>query len=91
MKISLHSDDAFMKCINSGLVERLLKEMDQNDVLVQLNCLQVLGDLAAVEHCLLYLEQQGFIRKIENLLKEGDNNPFFNFLLPGLYNIHLQA
>ena len=50
----------------------------------QLNVLELLKDLALVHHGIVYLEQEGIIDRLEEMLTRVDNEPLMSFLLPGI-------
>ncbi|XP_075551779.1 26S proteasome non-ATPase regulatory subunit 5 [Dermacentor variabilis] len=68
----------------SGHLERLVKEMDKNDVLVQLNALEVLTELVSCSHGLDYLERTGIISKLRQKALNIGSDPLGNFLGPGV-------
>ncbi|KAH6948629.1 hypothetical protein HPB50_025408 [Hyalomma asiaticum] len=68
----------------SGYLERLVKEMDKNDVLVQLNALEVLTELVSCNHGLDYLERTGIISKLRHKALNIGSDPLGNFLGPGV-------
>lgn len=68
----------------SGHLERLLKEMDKNDVLVQLNALEVLTELVSSSHGLDYLERTGIISKFRQKALNISSDPLGTFLGPGV-------
>ena len=53
--IAVHSAAALDFCALSGFLDDLLADLDGNDVLEQLNCVSLLGDLSAFQHGLEYL------------------------------------
>ncbi|XP_022328656.1 26S proteasome non-ATPase regulatory subunit 5-like [Crassostrea virginica] len=69
---------------HSGLLQQLLNEVHKDDILVQLNAIEMLSDLTMVDHGLVYLDQQGIVGKLENMMGELDSHPLGNLLLPGL-------
>lgn len=68
----------------SGMLQQLLNEIHKDDVLVQLNCIELLSDLAMSEHCLVFLDQQGIISKLDNMMASVESDPMAGLLLPGL-------
>ena len=53
--IAVRSAAALEFCALSGFLDDLLADLDGNDVLAQLNCVSLLGDLSAFQHGLEYL------------------------------------
>ena len=60
-----------------------MNELHKDDILLQLNCLELLSDLAITEHGLLYLDQEGIVGKLETLMQTTENDPLASFLIPG--------
>ena len=60
-----------------------MNELHRDDILLQLNCLELLSDLAVTEHGLLYLDQEGIIGKLETLMHSTEDDPLASFLIPG--------
>jgi len=82
--IAAKSADALEFCAISGFLDHLLADLDGNDVLAQLNCVALLGDLSAFQHGLTYLERIGTVAKMESLLSQTDLDPMAALLLPGI-------
>ena len=45
--------------------------------------LELLKDLASVHHGIGFLEQEGIIDRLEEMLSRVDSDPLMSFLLPG--------
>ncbi|XP_045203324.2 26S proteasome non-ATPase regulatory subunit 5-like [Mercenaria mercenaria] len=82
--ISSQSISGLHSCSESGLLQQFLNELHRDDILVQLNCLELLSDLALVEHGLTYLDQQGVLATLENMMRSSESDPLAGFLVPGL-------
>jgi len=82
--IAVRSAAALEFCALSGFLDDLLADLDGNDVLAQLNCVSLLGDLSAFQHGLEYLERIGTVAKMETLLSQTDLDPMATLLLPGI-------
>ena len=67
----------------SGLLTKLTNEIHKNDILLQLNCLELLSDLAQSDHGLTFLDQQGVVKKLEEMMTTAGSSPFGAYLLPG--------
>lgn len=80
--ISTHSPGLLRMCTESGLLSRLVADLDKDDVLVKMNCLEALHVLAKCDHGLAYLEDSGALGKIAQLLTSSDD-PFSQLVLPG--------
>ncbi|XP_033732303.1 26S proteasome non-ATPase regulatory subunit 5-like [Pecten maximus] len=68
----------------SGMLQQLLNEVHKDDILLQLNCIELLSDLAMSEHCLVFLDQQGIISKLDEMIASVESDPMAGLLLPGL-------
>lgn len=84
IEIQKDSVEAFDSCKRAGIFEKLLKELDSDDVLVQMNCFELLTKFASSsEHGLVYLEQNGVMMKLHNMLLDAESNPLMQLILPG--------
>ncbi len=124
VKISSVTAENLFVCKQSGLLTQFLKELDKDDVLLQvfdvlillghfleklslqetrrgfvhcktcanvsfqLNVLELLKDLAQVHHGIVYLEQEGIVARLEDMMNRVEEDPLMSFLLPGLYSSH---
>ncbi|XP_074655352.1 26S proteasome non-ATPase regulatory subunit 5-like [Tubulanus polymorphus] len=78
------SESAMQQCQASGVLDLLINEIYKDDLLVQLNCLDQLTDIAMTEHGLQFLIKQGIVLKLEQMLEILETDPMVSFLLPGL-------
>ncbi|KAH8033282.1 hypothetical protein HPB51_008765 [Rhipicephalus microplus] len=83
VEVARASPENLERLSENGYLERLVKEMDKNDVLVQLNALEVLTDLVSCNHGLDYLERTGIISKLRQKALNIGSDPLGNFLGPG--------
>ncbi|XP_072015580.1 26S proteasome non-ATPase regulatory subunit 5-like [Amphiura filiformis] len=81
-KIASESDTALQYVTNSGLIQDLLKDLNCDDVLIQLNAAEMLTNLAMCQHGLMYLSQQGIVGRMESMMVEAESDPLQDFLLP---------
>ena len=81
--IAVLSDDALRYCASSGLLYRITDELDQKDILLRLNCLELLVVLAIHHHGLRFLEEHGIVARLEQEMSKTEADPLSNFLLPG--------
>lgn len=82
--IQKNSVEAFQSCKRAGVFEKLLKELNSDDILVQMNCFELLTNLASSsEHGLVFLEQNGVMTKLHNMLLEAETNPLIDLVIPG--------
>lgn len=84
VSIASVSEEALNFCAMSGFLDELLKDLDENDVLAQLNCVSLLADLSSVQHGLLYLETIGTIARMESLFTRTEVDMMASLLLPGI-------
>ena len=57
--------------------------LEGNILTLQLNVLELLKDLAVTHHGLVYLEQEGVVARLEEMICSVDSNPLVGLLLPG--------
>ncbi len=67
----------------SGILQKLLNEIHKDDILVQLNCIELLTRLATCEHGLNYLHDQGIVPQLGDMLTNAESDPLMGFLIPG--------
>lgn len=65
------------------VIDRLCTDLDSNDVLLELNILEFLSDLAQTDHGWLYLENKGIFKKITEKMDNLEGNPLKTILFPG--------
>ncbi|XP_033327939.2 26S proteasome non-ATPase regulatory subunit 5 [Megalopta genalis] len=68
----------------SGFLNSLFDILEDEDILLQVNALEVLTQLALTEEGLSYLEQQDVLRKLVQKIAQANENPLSNLLIPGL-------
>lgn len=68
----------------SGFLNSLINMLDDEDVLLQLNALEILTQLAIFEEGLSYLEQQEVLSKLVQKIAQASENSLSNLLIPGL-------
>nr|KAG5705807.1 hypothetical protein BaRGS_027466 [Batillaria attramentaria] len=86
VELSIASPEALEVSHRSGILVKLVNEIHKDDILLQLNCLELLVDLAQSNHGLTYLDQQGIVKKLEEMMATADSSPFGAYLLPGVYS-----
>ncbi|XP_013402299.1 26S proteasome non-ATPase regulatory subunit 5 isoform X1 [Lingula anatina] len=84
IEISQNSPEALLMCSSNGFLQPLINDMYKDDILVQLNCIEMLSQLAMCQHGLLYLDQQGVLGKLETMMGNIESDPMMGLLLPGL-------
>lgn len=55
-----------------GLISRVIEEIGSNDVLLRLNGIHILSELALSEHGYAFLDQQGTFDRIFGLINEDE-------------------
>lgn len=66
------------------ILEKVLADIDSDDILLQLNVLKLLSDLPTGSHGLVYLENKGVFTKLLKKIGTVQENPLGNLLIPGL-------
>lgn len=84
VKIACCSPEALQKVIEMEYLQQLTSEIYKNDMLLLLNCVELLTSLALVDHGLVCLEQYGLLNKLQEMLKTYLEHYFGSFVLPGL-------
>ncbi|XP_012280324.1 26S proteasome non-ATPase regulatory subunit 5 [Orussus abietinus] len=82
--VSMKSKEALEASAQSGLLYSLLLVLDNEDVLLQLNALELLTQLALTSDGLDYLESQNVLSKLSEKIVSANENPLSNLLIPGL-------
>lgn len=70
--------------ISHNCIGCLVKELQGNDILLQLNALELLSDLAAVPHGRTYIENQQLLHNLSPYLERGTDDLTVSLLLPGI-------
>lgn len=82
--IAKTSREALEVTAQSGFLNSLISVLDDEDVLLQLNALEILTQLALFEEGLSYLEQQEVLSKLVQKIAQANENSLSNLLIPGL-------
>ncbi|XP_071485996.1 26S proteasome non-ATPase regulatory subunit 5-like [Diadema antillarum] len=69
---------------SSSLLQALLADLDTDDDLIQLNAIEMLTNMATSQHAMLFLDQQGVMGRLENLLIGAQADPSQDFLIPSI-------
>lgn len=85
--VSSDGGDVFELVSSSGLLTKLVEELDQQDILTQLNCVELLLCLQESKEGALYLETNQILGKLHTLLITAQQDPFGSALIPGTYCI----
>lgn len=70
--------------LSGGFLSKLLQELDQNDILAQLNCIELLLNLQDSEAGPLLLETGQVLDKLYSLLLKAQQDPLGTALIPGM-------
>lgn len=77
------SERAFKSCRQSGVLEKLTKELDGDDILLRLNCIELLTQLAdSGKNGLMFVEESGIVTRLNNLLISAETDPLMSLMLP---------
>ena len=83
VSIQALSERAFKSCRNSGVLEKLTKELDGDDILLRLNCVELLTQLAdSGKNGLMFVEESGIVTRLNNLLISAETDPLMTLMLP---------
>ena len=81
--VAVHSTDGLSRAHVSELLPALLSELNGSDVLLQLNCLELLTKLALCDHGLQYLEEHGVLKSLAVKVATISEDPLASLVLPG--------
>lgn len=77
------SERAFKSSRNTGVLEKLTKELDGDDILLRLNCIELLTQLAdSGKNGLMFVEESGIVTRLNNLLISAETDPLMSLMLP---------
>lgn len=65
------------------IIAHLFADFDTDDILLQLNILDFLSNLALASHGLVYLENKGIFAKITKNVQSLESNPLKSIITPG--------
>ena len=83
VSIQALSERAFKSCRNSGVLEKMTKELDGDDILLRLNCIELLTQLAdSGKNGLMFVEESGIVTRLSNLLISAETDPLMSLMLP---------
>ena len=63
--------------------------LNSADFLLQLNCVELLTQLAICSHGQIYLEIAGVMNKLGIMLNDCPNMPFADIIMPGKYSVEI--
>ncbi|KAG6801963.1 26S proteasome non-ATPase regulatory subunit 5 [Apis mellifera caucasica] len=82
--VAKSSKEGLEASAQSGFLNSLFDILESEDILLQVNALEILTQLALTEEGLSYLEQQDVVRKLVQKIAQANENPLSNLLIPGL-------
>ncbi|XP_017881205.1 26S proteasome non-ATPase regulatory subunit 5 [Ceratina calcarata] len=82
--VARSSKEGLEASARSGFLNSLFEILESEDILLQVNALEILSQLALTEEGLSYLEQQEVLRKLVQKIAQANENPLSNLLIPGL-------
>lgn len=65
------------------ILEKLVADLDSDDILLKLNIMNLVSDLAQTDYGHVYMENKGIFAKILREIGVLDDNPFKSILVPG--------
>ena len=68
-----------MVVANAGILQDLISDLNTEDDLIQMNAIDMLTNLVSCKHGLVYMDQQGILSTMENMLIATEVQPI---LLP---------
>lgn len=72
------------------IIGDLMRELDTDDFLTQLNCLEMLSQMAVTsKDGLEFIANSGVLEKVIKVLKDVDQNPLHEILVPGMFKFYL--
>lgn len=82
--IAKSSEEGLEASATSGFLNSLINILQDDDVLLQLNALEVIADLASTDYGLNYLEDRDVLKELSDKISRADENPLSILLIPGL-------
>ncbi|XP_001605001.1 26S proteasome non-ATPase regulatory subunit 5 [Nasonia vitripennis] len=82
--IAKNSKECLEASVRSGFLQSLISMLDSDDILLQLNALETLRELALSQEGLDYLEQQEVLQQLSEKIAKAHETPLSNLLIPGL-------
>ncbi|VVD05110.1 unnamed protein product [Leptidea sinapis] len=83
VNISTKSQELFALCASQGYFDFMVKELESDDILYQLNILELLSQLIEKPYAMSYFVKHGALRKIVGFLQELRNNQLGGLLTTG--------
>lgn len=86
VKLGCQSEQVLSKV--EKVLQKAVEELDGGDILLQLNVLQILSELAVANHGMAYLENKGVFDKVMTKVDHLEEDPLSSILVPGLIKFY---
>ena len=86
VNLSQRGEEAFKFSVSTGLLRRLLEELRSGDVLVQMNCVELLLPLMEVREGMRFLESQQVVATMHSLLLSAQQDPLGTVIIPSMFH-----
>ena len=86
VNLSQRSQESFKFAVSTGLLQRLLGELGSGDVLVQMNCVELLLPLMEVGEGMRFLESQDVVATMHSLLLSAQQDPLGAVIIPSRFS-----
>ena len=84
VKIAHNGEGGFKFSVSTGLLQRLLSELESGDVLVQMNCVELVLSLMELREGVKFLESHQLVRVMYSLLLSALQDPFGTVIIPSM-------
>jgi len=84
VRLTQLSEEHLVAVEATGFLQQIVNQVQIDDILVQLNAIELLIQLAMTHQGMKYLSSQGVIRSLEAILETVVNNPMAELLVPGI-------
>ena len=91
VSLSLLSPDFLQFIQEEGFISSLIAELESDDILINLNCLELLQQLAGSDGGLEMIVAADVLKKLHSILEGKDNNPLSSMIVPGNRHNHVHV
>ncbi|KAG2237758.1 hypothetical protein INT48_009697 [Thamnidium elegans] len=74
IKVAAISDDTFSQCEASGLLKEFIKELESTDLLIKINAIELLNEIATTTAGLTFLEKAALLESISAVLDNPNDD-----------------
>ena len=74
-----------------GLLQQLVNELAGDDILVKLNCIELLIQLLESREGAVFLESNQVLAKLHSLLLSAEQDPLGDVIVPGEFSAHIRT